>query len=623
MPRGGGGSTRGYKPGGVYQRPDSRMTRCYEALRLATTESGHALTVGEWREACRRMTGEAPAHLSGIASCLRRRGLVIATAGRTRTVQYYTAAAPVPPRSVETIHDTVASIVREACHEANEAVDLSTILRRLIDRGVMRTSDQVGHVLKVLTSEGTRRSHAGWRPVCLEVLTVRGAHSARDRRYWRPVGSAYEAPAAGDSSRRAHIRAMAQETAEALGWVASAVEMRAWACAHPEHPAVAGLNIRPGRGGSHFGPELRGLATTPMKRTGRPDLGNFSSALATDGGVPLRAGPLDMPIGPRATARFLDLTVQLKPSDELASCARLRDEAAAIRAPALAELAEFRSRRTLMAIQDEMAIACGGDDVPWGEIADRLTRGARALRRWWGATADRTHRAVPRWITDAEAARRALPLIRAALPVQEDGLELGLAGGLGGCTLTTATAWATELLRAEGRGPGAITDYLGAVRRFPNPRCDKGPLYDETREPLSLLDVGDVLDVLSRVTSHTELSVLLRTAVDVMGYAVRDPGLLRWLLTNLPKHESLYRQGAVVALGAIGSAVSPDDVVRDAHDLPGLNAYALAIALTPMSTQDRMARIDSVVATLGRAARSWAVEVLDRLAEGSALGVIM
>ena len=134
-------------------------------------------------------------------------------------------------------------------------------------------------------------------------------------------------------------------------------------------------------------------------------------------------------------------------------------------------------------------------------------------------------------------------------------------------------------------------------------------------------------NVFERATRHRWKQSAIRILDDgdtaVLGSAVRDPGLLRRILDELPASERLYRQGAVVALGAMGGAVAPADAMRDAHDEAGLNAYLLVTALTPMDIHTRVARACAMSEHVAPELRVWLREIIERLGGGDTISAIM
>jgi hypothetical protein len=288
------------------------------------------------------------------------------------------------------------------------------------------------------------------------------------------------------------------------------------------------------------------------------------------------------------------------------------------------ELADIRASHAIAATDAAMRAVCGESPVPWADLDARLRHGTERLREWWECARGERRIKEPRWLQYAERATAAIGWMHEAVMIPPRETRFVVAGKGGPtCGLQTALGWTLELLKPEGRSIEHPVAYLDHVRRYPNPQARGTRFHDESPLSQSLLDVGDVLESLARLTSHAELSVLLRAAVDVMGYVVRDPAMLRWVLDALPRRETLYRQGAVVALGALGGDVTPADAMNDARDHAGLNSYLLAVAVSPARTEVRVARARGAISEVAPELRQWLRDVTERFADGDCVSAIM
>jgi transposase-like protein len=401
----------------------------------------------------------------------------------------------------------------------------------------------------------------------------------------------------------------------------SSLEIRAWALAHREHPSTVALGIRSRRAGTLMA-DLHPMLGERYEGDADAALAGFRGPMTVDGGAPVRFGAPDADLATRATARFIDVSYWLRPLDEIAGGDRLCAEASDVRAPALAELADIRASRMLAGFRESMAMVCGEAGIPWAEIARRLARGAGLLDDWWRATRRSAHARDPRWRRDARAAADTVDALQpqiAASPALDD---LALAGVGGYRTLSDAADWVAQVLRPQGRTTAVAESLLLDVRRYPNPQRRPDQRMGDA-VPFSVLDVGDVLQVLARTTTHTGLSVMLQASVDVLGTAVRDPALLYWLLSQLPPTDALYRQGAVIALGALGSAASRDDLAHWRDDEDSVNAYFLALALSPLKPAVRAAEAEQILRGVAAPLRPWVEEVIQRFREGDTVAAVM
>jgi hypothetical protein len=200
---------------------------------------------------------------------------------------------------------------------------------------------------------------------------------------------------------------------------------------------------------------------------------------------------------------------------------------------------------------------------------------------------------------------------------------LRLAGAAGLRSLQEAEGWFREVLRPDGRECKSAIPYLLGVRRFSNPAWQRGRLYGDGGVAFSLLDIGDAIERTAQQSVHGDAAVLLRGAADVLGHAVRDAGIVRQLLADLPIQATVYRYGAVVALGALGELPCPSTVLSDPHDRAGAEAYALAVGLAPCPAEERVANLRRMDRHLSRALRVLTATMAGRAAEGDAIGIMM
>lgn len=200
---------------------------------------------------------------------------------------------------------------------------------------------------------------------------------------------------------------------------------------------------------------------------------------------------------------------------------------------------------------------------------------------------------------------------------------LALTGAAGLRPVSEATAWVRAIVAPQGRAVAQPAALIAHLRRFPNPRCDRGPLYDAVREPFSLVDIGDLLLYLGGLTSDGRLGTHLLSAAEILGTAVRDAGLLQDLLTALPQHDTYHGHGTVIALAALGVVVDPAEVVRDAYDRRGLDAYAIALGVAPHVSHERRARLEPLRTWVGLPLREWATELIERAEAGETVALAM
>jgi hypothetical protein len=78
-----------------------------------------------------------------------------------------------------------------------------------------------------------------------------------------------------------------------------------------------------------------------------------------------------------------------------------------------------------------------------------------------------------------------------------------------------------------------------------------------------------------------------------------------------------------VALGALGGAVSPWDVITGRDDRDALDAYTLALVLSPMSIPEKRACLVALRDRLSQDLCEWLNEMIERLDAGDTIGVVM
>jgi hypothetical protein len=622
VPRGGGGSSRGYKPGQKDLRTGSAPHGALETLLAETGALGYALTLPEWRAAHERRTGIVLTELDTIAYRLRQRGFVLRVGSRARALRYAPAAAAVPAPVAADPYEELAAVVAEACAATGFATPVGLVQRGLVARGLDRTSDQVRNMLECLSAPSARRAVPGHLLARVEPVVARGAYSVRDGTFWRPVDTSFAPPVDQLLSRAAALRAATSEAATILRRPASPPELVAWAAAHPEHPAASSVR-RSERAGVRFTGALRTLLARVRDRPG--DLVDCSSPMATDGGLPLRLAvgtvlELDL-----ALSRLTDACGWLLPLTELAACERLRRSEEELYTHGLRALADVRAASTGSALVRAIGWR-GPDPISWHLLAERARDAADLLEAWWQQSTAARYPDPPRWLIDAQDAATVAEHAE-AIVARGDGSApaVALAGEAGLRPWAEVEEWLRDALAPVGRdGFKTPQPHLLGVRRFPNPACERGPLHDEQREAFSLLDVGDVLGRLAALTAYApSLSVLLRCASDLLGCAVRDPAPLRTLLAALPGRDSFHRQGTVVALAALGELVEPGEAIAGPTDQDGLDAYALALGIIAAAPGDRAHRLRSIEPLVASSLYVRLDEMTRRAADGGTVTIAL
>ncbi|HEY0971331.1 MAG TPA: hypothetical protein VGE02_10240 [Gemmatimonadales bacterium] len=608
--RGGGGATRGYKPGEVYLRPGSRTERAYAALVAEGEALQRALSLDEWRAAYERRYGEPLRRLDVVAFQLRKRGFIAVAGGRTGHLLYTPTACPQPAVNDDP-HGLLVDVVMDACRETGQAVPMERIHEGLAARGMTYGSDTLRNMLELLSTTAPGRDVSEQVAARLECVTAQGAHWARARRFWRPVGSTVPAPVDAPASRAAALRAAVMEVTSQLGRPCSPVELKAWARAHRDHPIAAAAKT----GSDHRGRFTGALRNLLSERAAGRGLVDVSHPLATRGGIPLRVAPQSVAQAELAAGRFADACAWLRPVEEMTSCTRLREEADEDGLPVLGELADVRERAMAGALMN--ALEQEGHRPDLADLTRRVTQAAERLTGWWRAGSRARYPGRARWVQDAEAAAEsAQHLNELSRLARVPGMQLVLAGEGGLRPVEEVAEWLCAILRPAGRTFKSPEMHLESVRRFPNPQFVRGPLYDEAPEAFSLLDVGDVLLRLSHLATDGRIAVLLASAAGVLGSAVRDARLLHALLAELPPGETYHRHAALVALGALGMVVEPGVALADSYDRAGLDAYALAVGLSPGEPEERAERLAAVHELVAPSLHSWLDEICDRVRDG-------
>jgi hypothetical protein len=611
--RGGGGCQRGYKPGEVYLQPHSPAKKALDVLREETARVHHALTLAMWRDAFAVRHGPAPTDFATTVNGLRKRGFVRIAGGRIRALQYAPADSVVPP-VVDPLVEAVVDAVRAACERTGFAVDMGAVASALDDAGVRLSSDELRNLLKALCTTPPTAVVAAHVPARLEMREGTGRYWGRGRWFWQPAGSSYPVPIERLDTRTAAIRAAVHKVTRALTRTCALSEMKAWAQAHADDPAAALLT---GAGyETRFTLAVRGNVTLDTTR----GLGvrDVSHPLATRGGLPLRLALDSATPAEVAAGRFTDTCAWLRPVEDLGSCERLREESVETRNLALGKFAEARVQQLACALVESL-----GSDIDVVELGRRTSRAERQLEAWHRSVTTARYPRPPRWLLDArqaaEAARRLPDLARVARPVE----RLLLAGAGGQRTAEEVLPWLEAVLRPEGRSCRDPQAHLSTVRRFPNPKFTRGPLYQETAESFSLLDVGDVVRVLSNLTTDGRLMVFLAGAVEMLGAVVRDPAPLLALLPLLPAANSYHRHGAVIALGALGVELAAEMAVTGPHDRAGFDAFAISVGMATTTPAGRAARLEAVRPLLAPAHHAWLDELCDRARAGDTVTLSM
>lgn len=618
--RGGGGSARGYKPGGIYLRPNSRTAQVLETLVLESARVQHALTPTEWRAAHQSRTGVLLSDLDAITSNLKRRGLITVAGGRTRALQYCASSAPQPGVGTDP-YEILTAVVTAECARTSLALPLQPIVTLLATRGVSRTPDQVRDMLEMLTLTSSNRVRAEQVAARLERVDVDGDFWARGRLCWRPVGTTYPAPVHALTTRTAMIRAAVDGASAALMRPVSLVELKAWARAHPDHPAVVALD-RSDTQRTRF----QALLTAMLKRGNEaPDeLRDVSHPLATDGGLPLRIAPPDCSPAAVLAARFTDACSWVRPLEELESTARLREDELPSHAGALTRLADLREAAVAQAFLGSLGDAWDGGVAAGTDLRHRTSSAADLLEEWWSHTKQSRGNKVSRWVRDAvRAAATAEHVERVMALVPALPLSIATVGCHGLRTPEQAATLLQEILRPEGQSASNPALYLQGVRRFTNPHFASRVRYKEHGASFSCLDVGDLLGRLGELTSDGPLGMTLDLAADLLGTTVRDPAPLESFIASLPAHERYYRHGAAVALGALGALPQAGLVMMHADDRDGLNAYALAVGLAPLTAEERSARLGALCSVVSSGLRPWLDEMIERASDGDTVTLAM
>jgi hypothetical protein len=179
-------------------------------------------------------------------------------------------------------------------------------------------------------------------------------------------------------------------------------------------------------------------------------------------------------------------------------------------------------------------------------------------------------------------------------------------------------AKATEAATA---GPCTAPFRLDQVRRFPAAQREAISKRFLAHTHLSQLDRPQTLVAAHEIAGATNALALLGSAMNLMGYVLRDAAVLRVLLRTLAPRDFVFHRAAVVALGLLGVALSPDEGIVSAADPADIEAYVLGAALVDGPSGVRAANAAYRRAT-SAVARDAADAALARVEAGDLLGVI-
>lgn len=503
--------------------------------------------------------------------------------------------------------------------------------------GFAQTSNRLGDCLEILCTASEHRALPEQRAARLECLQVRPLHGGRRLRYWRPLGSQVPAPADTPPSRSGRVALLVDRATRLLGWPVAAGEIKTWHQWRPDDPVFNGVEDVLAKG--RIGAQIRGVTSADVRRR-RGRLVNASAPFACDGGAPYRVATVNSPADALTVGRLLDSCYVVDPLREWALLDRLRWDADAHDARALAYLADVREAVVARELTRAAAPPSSDTDdgfVPvdpgeWARLAQALDDGVARIESWWERPAEEKPARAPGWARNTIETRDVIGMIASGDRELQDARHADAARSVS--TLLTGTPRAAlrgvrsleplvaELRRLEGNPTRHARPYLTSVRRLPNPAVGRGRLHEDHAEPFSLLDVGDALASLARITSRGRICHLLEYATLLLGSVVRDARLLRWVVDRMPPEADAHRQGGIVALGALGAltdATTLRAVLGDWIDASVLEAAALAVGVTPVAADDRAQLLAALAPLVDPAHEGWLMERAERAMEGAAM----
>jgi len=396
--------------------PGSVNHRVSECVRATVEATGHAMTVGDHRNAYRTRYGEVPPAYDARLFQLVRFGILVAVDGCTSKTRYAHRDDAVPLAEV-TVGEAAAVPAHEPQHDCDpqeqddQAVDVdngeddAVLVLRALHRAFARlgrpistreVADEVrevgqtvgaGHPDAVRQRLGTLATprvrdlvirHAP--PVRRETVpTASGRPSTR----WLPATAVAPINAAAPASQTEALRTVVAAACAHLGRPADVAELRLWLRVHASHPAADVLC------GVQIGDLLPRVVRTDAARIAPGRVLLIAGDRATGGRARARYVDADG-VGDLRDAhircRLLDLVTTLECATELREIAALEHRARRLHSPSLARLAVVR-RDALwhavgtLALRDHVK-AKGGDPACVLTQITRLLKGTAILESW-------------------------------------------------------------------------------------------------------------------------------------------------------------------------------------------------------------------------------------------------
>jgi hypothetical protein len=585
-----------------------------------TRETSCAQSLGDIRQAV------SPAGITGgsvptAINYLRRQGVLIPH-GRAGRLRYSHRDFPISVpeegggRAVE--ENATVEVIEAYYRKHGQAMPTVEVTRALRERGIIfgrgRSFNQFLDTLCQTLVRGAP-SHRAPRIRRLDPPDQGGVRS----KFWLPV-SAPDGVSHPWRSRAGAVRALVAKAADELGRPVSRSEMLWWRLGHPDVDPLIATGVTEQQVTSTLHDTWRRDASFTGTH-GRLHL--VESAVTCWGGAAARFA-LSAPDAHALTRCGIgEVLYVARPADERDGVEDLTRLARELDSEVLAAVADLRHGRLTASVAAYVGANRGR---ALAQEAASLTTLASWVDRAEGVrdTARYTrHRQVREWRRQLDGLRSVLALApaggagpRVVLVWAED------AQGVRVAPRALEPLGLAAAAQIDLRTPGSWRNLILRPRRFPIPGVRYAQVASRPggNADITTIDRADALAALVAAAGDSSSAALVSAATHVMGFVLRDAGVLRAFLEQTPAREDYTRHALVVALGMLGSLPEMDLAVPDPHAPADWQAYIVAAAMAELG-HGRLIEIlaEADANALGSAAQS----VTDRALGRAEAGLVM
>lgn len=624
---------------GLRFRGHTRSLRASRAIEHAAAMGKQAVTMAEWRDAATTLFNAPQPGFEKSCDRLLTAGSVTRVGGRRGSTLY--ALTSIVREAGEAIDDICNDGFSQALYRI--VVDETNRFRRAVGtHEITVAAQQAGlavpnkHFLRDTLLSLTRKSTISRESASRVALIIRrNLTNARGSTstYWLPVNSehAFATVRWRSDNKSESLRHAILATEALLRRPVSRQDLAHWEIIHAPQEILA--NTRAAR----LGAALYNLSKKEEPFAGldhrlREHRNEFTCVGASPLRYSLHLSDTDIEEGYSAS-RLEDAFVRYQPAREIGSISSLRTTAAVASSVSIQSLADTRATASARLLR-----ASAPDN--WSSALDRL----ESLSNTWQElilsgkerlpARDYANRMYARGVwanqlrRDCEACRKALDPAAGTGGSSACIEVISEHSGVTNQSVIRFAIAAAVAVRGAGASMGMARNVLIGVRRLPrNPAVPPPPpVFIGSRvsaitSPESFVDRPDAILACYQAVGRPLASMLLSSALLVLGYVIRDPAYFAQLYADCPSDERWLKRSLMLAMALLGRAVPLDQLIPDLVDATDVAAACLAAVIANPDTAD--ITIEALYHTdLGSVARDVAQDALGRFRAGLLLSVV-